>query len=62
MYYLFIYWLCWVFVALHKLSLFSASEQLSLVAVHGLIIVVASLVADRAQAPGHEGSGVVAQA
>ena len=30
-------WLCWVFIAAHRLSL---------VAVHGLLIAVASLVAD----------------
>lgn len=43
---------------------FSSCEEqrLFIVGVCRLIIVVASLVADRAQAPGHEGSGVVAQA
>ena len=43
--YLFIYWLCWVFVAAHGLSLVVASRGYS-VAVRGLLIAVASLVAD----------------
>ena len=43
--YLFIYfWLCWVFVAAHGLSLVAASG--GFVAVHGLLIVVASLVVE----------------
>ena len=44
--YLFIYWLCWVFVAAHGLSLFVASRGHSLVAVLRLLTVVASLVAE----------------
>ena len=44
--YLFIYfWLCWVFVAARGLSLVAASGDYS-VAVHGLLIAVASLVAE----------------
>ena len=38
-------WLCWVFVAVSRLSLVAASEGYSLVAVRGLLIAVASLVA-----------------
>ena len=50
--YLFIYlsthfWLCWVFVATHGLSLVAASRGCSLVAVHGLLIAVASFIAER---------------
>ena len=46
-YYLFVYfWLCWVFVALHGLSLVTASRGYSLAVVHGLVIAVASLVAE----------------
>ena len=45
--YLFIYlWLCWVFVSEHRLSLVEASRSYSLVAVHGPLIAVASLVAE----------------
>lgn len=45
-FYLFIYgWLCWVFVADHGLSLVVGSESSSLVAVHGLLFVVASPIA-----------------
>ena len=39
-------WLCWVFVAVSGLSLVAASEGYSLVAVRGLLIAVASLVAE----------------
>ena len=47
-FYLFIYfWLCWVFIAACQLSLVAASGGFSLVAVHGLLAVVASLVAER---------------
>ena len=43
--YLFIYfWLCWVFVAVHRLSLVAASGGYSVV-VRRLLIMVASLVA-----------------
>ena len=38
------FWLCWVFVAVHRLSLVVASRGYSVVAVHKLLIVVASLV------------------
>ena len=41
-----IFWLCWVFVAVCGLSLVLASGAYSLVAVQGLLIVVASLVAE----------------
>ena len=45
--YLFIYLLlCWVFVAVHRLSLVAASGGLLFVAVRGLLIAVASLVAE----------------
>ena len=37
------FWLCWVFIAIHGLSLAAASRGYSLVAVHGLI-ALASLV------------------
>ena len=40
------FWLCWVFVALCGLSLVSASRGYTLVAVGGLLIAVASLVAE----------------
>ena len=44
---LFIYfWLCWVFVAVRGSSLVVVSGVLLFVAVHGLLIAVASLVAD----------------
>ena len=44
---LFIYfWLCWVFVAAHGLSLVAVSGGYSSVAVRGLLIEVASLVVE----------------
>ena len=44
---LFIYfWLCWVFVAVQAFSLVAVSGGYSLVAVCGLLVVVASLVAE----------------
>ena len=43
---LFYFWLSWVFTAAHKLPLVAASGGYSLVTVHGLLIVVASLVAE----------------
>ena len=43
--YLFIYWLFWVFTAAHRLSLV-ADWGLFFIVVHGLLIVVASLVAE----------------
>ena len=45
-YYLFIFWLLWVFIATRGLSLVEASRGYSLAAVHQLLIVVASLVAE----------------
>ena len=42
----FYFWLRWVFVAARGLSLVAASGGYSLVAVSGLLIVVASLVAE----------------
>ena len=44
--YLFIYWLYWVFIAVCGLSLVVASGGYSFVVVHGLLISVASLVAE----------------
>ena len=38
------FWLCWVFLAVCWLSLVAASRGYPLVAVYGLLIVVASLV------------------
>ena len=44
---IFIYfWLCWVFMAMRGLSQVVASRGYSLVAVHGLLIEVVSLVAE----------------
>ena len=40
------FWLCWVFTAAHGLSLVSESGGYSLIVVHGLLIMVASLVAE----------------
>ena len=40
------FWLYWVFIAMHRLSLVAISEGSSLDAVHRLLIVVASLVAE----------------
>ena len=42
----FYFWLRWVFVAAHGLTLVAASGGLLFVAVHWLLIAVASLVAD----------------
>ena len=45
--YLFIYlWLCWVFVAAHGLFSSRGEPGLLFVTVHGLLIAVASLVAE----------------
>ena len=44
--YLFNFWLCWVFIAAHRLSLVLASRGCSLVAVFRLLIAVASLVVE----------------
>ena len=47
-FFLFIYfWLLWVFSAARAFSLVEVSRSYSVVAVHGLLIVVASLVAER---------------
>ena len=44
---MFIYfWLCWVFAAAFRLSLVAANRGYSLVAVHELLIVVASLAVE----------------
>ena len=43
--YLFNFWLCWVFIAARRLSLVAVSGGYSLVALRGLLIVVASLIA-----------------
>ena len=40
------FWLCWVFVAARRLSLVAAAGGYSLVVGHGLLIAVASLVAE----------------
>ena len=40
------FWLHWVFVVVHGLSLLAASRGLLFVAVPGLLIAVASLVAE----------------
>ena len=40
------FWLCWVFVAARGLSLVAASRGYSLVAVRGLLTMVASLAAE----------------
>ena len=37
------FWLCWVFVAVHRLSLVAAIGGYSLVLVHGLLVVMALL-------------------
>ena len=42
----FVLWLHWVFIALYRLSLVADSRGLLFVAVHGLLIAVASLVAE----------------
>ena len=42
----FIFWLCWVFIAVQGLSLVAESKGYSLVGVPGLRIVVVSLVAE----------------
>ena len=40
------FWLHWVFIVAHRLSLVAASGGYSLVVVHGLLIALASLVAE----------------
>ena len=46
MHYLFIFWLRWVFIAVHRLSLVAARGGLLFIAVRGLLIAVASLVVE----------------
>ena len=54
--YFFIYlWLCWVFITAWGLSLVAASGGYSLVAVHGLLIAMVSLVAVLGQSLWHMG-------
>ena len=43
-YFLIFFWLCWVFIAVLRLSVVVVSRDYSLVVVHGLLVVVASLV------------------
>ena len=45
-YLFFFFWLCWVFLAEHSLSLVLVSRGYSLVEVHWLLILVASLIAE----------------
>ena len=40
------FWLCWVFIAVHGLSLVAMGGGYSLIAVHVLLIAVTSLVAE----------------
>ena len=44
--FIYLFWLCWVFLAAHGLSPVAESWGYSLVAVLGLLTVVASLVAE----------------
>ena len=44
--YTYLFLLCWVFVSMHRLSLVAVSRGYTLVAVHRLLIVGASLVAE----------------
>ena len=54
---LFIYfWLCWVSIAAHRFSLVAMSRDHSAVEMHGLLVVVASLVAEH-KALEHVGFG-----
>ena len=46
LYLLICFWLCWVFVAACRLFLVGMSRGYFLVAVHGLLIAVASLAAE----------------
>ena len=43
---LFVFWLRWVFVAAHRLFSSCSKQGLQFIAVHQLLIVVASLVAE----------------
>ena len=64
--FIFIFWLCWILVAVCGLSLVAQSKGCSLVVVHGHLIAVASLVAQHRlwthgfQQLQHAGSVVVA--
>ena len=40
------FWLCWIFIATYRLSIVAVSGGPSLVTVHRLLIVVASLVVE----------------
>ena len=42
----FYFWLCWVFDFVHRRSLVVVGGGYTLVAMHGLLIAVASLIAD----------------
>ena len=44
--FIFYFWLCWVFIAVHRLSLVAASGGLLFVEVRGLLTAVASLVVE----------------
>ena len=44
--FMYVFYLCWVFVVVHGLSLIPASGGRSLVVVHGLLTAGASLVAE----------------
>ena len=44
--FLYFLWLCWVVIAVHGPSLAAVSGGYSPVAVHGILILVASLVAE----------------
>ena len=57
---LFIFWLWWVFVAARRLSLVPVSGGYSLIGVHSLLVVVASLTVDT-QALGTQASAAVAR-
>ena len=54
------FWLLWVFTALRELSLVAATGDHSLVAVRGLLIAGASLVAEHRLYLGWAGSAVAA--
>ena len=55
---LFVFWLCWLIVAAHGNSLVVAIRGDSLVAVHRLLLAVASLVSEHGLL-GHSGSVVL---
>ena len=44
--YVLYFWLCWVFIAVRGLSLVVASRGSPLVAMHGLLVLVVSLVVE----------------